>query len=415
MHLGDHHELSHHRFRLKFTELNEIYIFNSLRSLAFSFVTIFIPIYLLSLGYTIQAILSYYIIFYLFEAFTEFISVHLIRFLGPKHVITLSVPFVITHFFLLQTLSRYNWPLYFVALTGAIALGLYWQAYHYDFSKSKRRSTATKDVSRSYFLLYFTMMIAPLVGGILSDSFGIYITFTVVIALLLLGTLVLFKTGERHCRKRAVNFKLINFREIRGDIISRFGLGWEVSASMVIWPLFIYLILESYQSVGLVTSVSMILAMAAVYLVGKKVDRSKETKIEIIKMSSITKSMVYIFKIFVTSIFAVYAVNIFRAITGAILNVNLDSEYYLRADEKSRSEYIFVIETVIDISRAIFFLILLVASYYFSVRGIAVLGFLLGSIGAIMASFMTVTMNNKMVNNKKIKVLPRPQKRSSNA
>ena len=99
MNQGGHQELRHHHFRLKYTELNEIYIFNSLRALAFSFITIFIPIYLLDLGFTIQSIFLYYISFYLMEALFESASVRLIRIFGPKHVIAISVPFLFIHFF----------------------------------------------------------------------------------------------------------------------------------------------------------------------------------------------------------------------------------------------------------------------------------------------------------------------------
>jgi MFS family permease len=397
MHQGDQQELRHHHFRLKYTELNEIYIFNSLRTLAFSFITIFIPIYLLSLGFTIQSIFIYYISFYLMESLCESVSVRLIRILGPKHVIALSVPFMFIHFFLLQTLSQYNWSLWVVAITGAIALGLYWQAYHYDFSKAKRRKSAGKDVSRSYALVFFMSAFAPFIGGYVSDNYGVFMTFMIVIFLLLVGTLALFKTGDNHSRARKIDLSLLDFNEIKKDIVARAGLGWEASASMIIWPLFIYLIFDNYQSIGAVTSISMLAAMFIVHFIGKKVDIKPDSKPKIIKFGSSLKSIVYLLKVFVSTVLGVYLINIVRSAVGAFLLVGWDSEYYLHADEESRSEYLYVMELVIDFARALYFIILLVASFYLSYRNVLLLGFLMGSFGALVAGIMPLSKREEKI------------------
>ena len=154
MHMGDHHELYHHHYRLKFTELNEIYIFNTLRSLAFTFIAYFIPIYLLLTQGDIKLVFLYYAILYGGEAVVEPIATKLIRHIGPKHTIALSVPFLLIHFFFLQTLSIYDWSVWLLGITGSIGLALFWQAYHYDFSKAKRKKKVTGDVTTQYIMIY---------------------------------------------------------------------------------------------------------------------------------------------------------------------------------------------------------------------------------------------------------------------
>lgn len=388
--LEGHQELRHHKFRFKFTKLNGIYIFNSIRSLAFSLIGIFIPIYFLNLGFSASFILFYFVLFFLVEALTGFFSVRLIRFLGPKRVIILSLPFAILHFALLQMVDNYTWLAHVAAITGAISLGLYWQAYHYDFSRCKKHNSATKDVSRAFLLLYFAMMISPVVGGFIIDRIGASSVFLLVIFLLLLGSFALFSCGEKYCVNRKIDFKRINFKELRGDMLSRFGLGWEVSASMIIWPIFIYLVLGNYLGVGLVFTVSMFFAMITAYLIGKKPNSHPSKKAKIIKTAAFLKAIAYLVKIFSFSVFFVYAINITRSVLGSVLNINLDSEYYLHADKNSRSEYIFLMEFVMHISRAIFFSLLLLASFYFSLRGVMIFGLIMGGVGAILATAMPV-------------------------
>jgi len=411
----DYHEIRHHHFRIKYTELNEIYIFNTLRSLAFSLIVIFIPIYLLVLGYSIQVVFSYYIFFYIVKAVTEFFSIYLIRFFGPKHIIAAAVPFMLVHFFMLQTLGKYNWPLFLVAFFGAVAIGLYWQSYHYDFSRSKSKKKAGRDVSRSYFFIYLTAIAAPFIGGYLSDNFSIVITFWVVIFLLLLGSLALFKTKEKYIKKRKIDLKRIKIKEIKRDMISYAGVGWEVGASMIVWPLFIYLILGNYQSVGAVTSISTLGALATVYLIGKKSDKSPGNKLKYIKYGSLFKSLIYLLKIFVVTSIGVYLINIIRSTVGAIFSVGWDSEYYLHADEQSRSEYIYIMETAVDLSRAFMFLSLLIVSFFFSLETVLIIGFIFGSFGAIISGVMPLAKCELGLNKNNLKLMPRPQRRSTSA
>lgn len=413
MHKGDFHFVRHNHFKIKYTELGEIYIFEILRSLAFTFIVIFIPIYLFNLHYSIKVILLYYFFFYFVEGFVEPITLMLIRHFGPKHSIAASVPFTLIHFWMLKTLPVYHWPLALLAVTGAFGVGFFWQAYHFDFSKSKRKKTTTTDISRLYVTLSLLSAVIPFFGGYIATHYGEGVVFSIVIALLLMGTLVLFKTSDKSPKSSKINLKKLKFKAISKDLIAYAGYSWETTVSMIFWPLFIYFILKNYQSVGMVTTASVLVSVFIMNYVGKRSDDIAGKRQKYIKVGGVTKAIIYVFKTLVSTIFGVYAINISRAIANSISMTPWISEYYLHADEESRREYLFVMELCSDITRAVMFLVTFAVAHYLSLEGVLIFGLLTGGLGALLAALMPPAKSEVDLTDAKIRVMPRPVKKAA--
>ena len=121
MSLSDHQMTQHQLFRIKHTELNEIFFVMSLRSFVCSMISIFVPIYLLLLGYSLFDILILHIVMYSTEMVFEYVSASYIAEVGPKHTIALSLIPLIAHFWMLSTLPSYHWPLWFIVFISIIA------------------------------------------------------------------------------------------------------------------------------------------------------------------------------------------------------------------------------------------------------------------------------------------------------
>jgi hypothetical protein len=65
------------------------------------------------------------------------------------------------------------------------------------------------------------------------------------------------------------------------------------------------------------------------------------------------------------------------------------SEFYSRADEEPRTEYILGMEIAVDIARALGFAILMFATYFLPFIWVLYLGILLGVVGAFLTMFIT--------------------------
>ena len=221
-----HTALTHQFFRLRFTELNEIYAAMSLRTLGLSLIGIFIPIYLYVNHYSLRDIMFLYLMMFGAEIAFEYFSARMIREIGPKHLIAISMPFVIVQLWLYSTLPLYHWPLWLIAVAGGIGMAFFWQAYHYDFSISKHRRKASREVSKVYILLAVTSALAPFLGGVIATNFGTNWLYLVVLIIISCSALPLLKTSEPHKPIGGFDLKKIKIKSIRRDIISYIGDGW---------------------------------------------------------------------------------------------------------------------------------------------------------------------------------------------
>jgi len=320
---------------------------------------------------------------------------------GPKHSIALSMPLLFVHFILLQSLPTYHWPIWLLSLTGSISVALFWQAYHLDFAKAKHNSSAAKEVSRLFIMLTLVGAFAPFVGGTIASEFGISILFILVLAILFLAIIPLFQTGEPHIEKK-LDLKKLYFKKIANQLIAYGSAGYESSASMIIWPLFIFLILGTYQKVGFVTSIALLFMIAIAYVLGKRAD--KEIKTKYIKVGGFFNGIIYFLKITASTILHVFFFNFASSISHSIITTPFDTEYYLHSDEGSKSEYIFMMEISIAVIRILFFGMLYILSFYFEQKTILVIGLLFAGVASFLMTLMPPAKSEIEIKDKTIKI-----------
>ncbi len=385
MSISDHQLVQHQMFRIKHTEINEIFLVMSMRSFVCSMISIFVPIYLLSLGYSLRDVLVLHLVMFVTELSFEFVSASYISKVGPKHAIALSMPPLIAHFWMLSTLPAYHWPLWFIGLCGGIALALYWQGYHYDFSRSTKKKDATRDVSKMYIILAVLGAVAPLAGGLIASRFGFGVLYLIVIAMLALVFTPLLKKSELHTGA-PIDLSKIKLGNISRDLISYGGAGIEASVSLVFWPLFVYASVKSYQSVGFITSAALVMTIIVTYLVGKRVNNANRHRF--ITTGSLLDGFIFVLVTFVDTFVQIISLNMARSLVSSLRQAPYTSEYYLHADENSRQEYIFAMESAIDAAKIIFYAILIALSYFLNDKTLIIVGLLSGAAGAMAAGLM---------------------------
>jgi MFS family permease len=401
---GSSQSISHHFWRLKYTELNEIFAFMSLRSFALSLVSIFIPIYLYVSGYGFNGLATFYLVMFTVELIFEFPVAVFIKRFGPKHLIALSTPFLLTHFMMLLTIKNYNWPLWSLAFTGGLSLALYWQSYHYDFSRAKHRKKTSIEIGKLYITVAILGVLAPFVGGLIATKFGIEWVYGAVIIILTSGIGILFKTTDTNFRPGKLNFGNIKLGEISGDMIAYGGYMIEACASLQIWPLFLFLIVRSYEKVGLVTSTALLVTIITTYYVSKNSDRNG--RMQYLRSGGFLSGIVSFLKIFVVSLPQAFGINIFKSFANSIQASPFVSEYYIHADEESRSEYIYLMESANDLSKIFLYGFLLVLLLFLPEDSVIIIGLLMGAIGAFVSMLMPPAKCEicGQIENKKIKL-----------
>lgn len=378
--------MQHQLFRIRFTELNEIFAVMSLRSFVTGMIGMFVPIYMYTIGFPLSDIFLLHVYMFSAELAFEYVAARIISRLGPKHAIAISMPFLVAHFWMLSTVKAYGWPIWLIAVMGGISFALYWEGYNYDFSRSKTKGGVTKDISKLYIMLAILGAIAPFVGGSIATYYGFGVLYTIVLVMLLLVFLPLIWFKEKHIARNFRLSRMSNLGAISRDLISYGGSGMEASVAITVWPLFVFAIVGTAQKVGFITSIALVLTIMVTYIVGKRVNNHNRHKY--IQAGGLMDGVIYMLVIFVDSFGQVLSLNFARSLVGSLRSAPFISEYYMHADEQSRAEYIYTMESAIDFFRICMFGMLYLLTMAFPDAWVLVVGLAFGAAGSWMTSLM---------------------------
>lgn len=392
-----YHHIRHH-LSARDTELNSVYIAMSLKTFAFSLIVLFIPIYLYNLGYSFRVILTYFAFVYLLCSVGEYVAGLLVSRYGSRYILAISFPLMAISFMFLLTLGTYHWPLWFLAFIAALPQPLFWIPYHDNFSKAKHKKTAGKEIGKLGILVAIFGALGPIIGGVVAEEFGMQVTIAISTIILLAAIPPLFR-GKEIVRKRPMNMSNFAIKRNWRDMIAYGGYGIEASASMVLWPFFLFLIIGTYKGVGFIATFALLLTISVMIFAGKVTDKYEKKKV--LRVGGALNFIIGISRVVVSSIGGAYFVNTISSISQVFLHVPFVSEYYLRADEEPRTEYIVGMEMVVDFARGFGFLVLVLGTFFLETRWILVMGISMGAIGALLSTLMTSPEKKK---NRSIKV-----------
>jgi len=344
-----------HFFRNR--ELNELYISISIRAFAVSLIGVFIPIYFYQQGYTFFSIFLFYAVWSLTHLLFSIPSAKISSKLGLKRSILLSIPFLILFFFFLYSLENFNWPLPILSILIGLSTSLFWLSYHVDFAKFSNKKNRGKQVGFSKIIIAVFSVLGPIVGGIILTFVGFGILFIIVSVLLIGSVIPLFFSREIH---ESSSFSLKGF--FRGqkikDILSYVGFGIEGKIGAVVWPLFIFIFIfsEKYISLGLVSSLTLGVALISVIFIGKFSDIYRR---KILKIGSVFNAIIWIVKSFIITPVQVFITDAFYGVSRVTMDVPFDAINYDKAKEEERVKIILQREMYTHLGIILLFLVLM--------------------------------------------------------
>ena len=258
-------------------EISELYVSVAIKNFAFSMITIFEPIFIYLLYDSLAIVFAYYAIAYTLYFFTAPIGAKAAAKYGFEHCIFYSIPFGILYFLTLSQLASFPWLAFVAIIFMVMYKTLFWPSYHTDFAHYGVSGYKGREISALSFILTIATILGPIVGGVILVNFGFQILFIVVSLVSLISVIPLFATREQfephHFSYRDSFRRLLKpyGHYKRKDSISFFGFGEEVIAAIG-WPIFIFLIIEKFDLMGILFSI-VILSISVISLyMGKLAD-----------------------------------------------------------------------------------------------------------------------------------------------
>jgi hypothetical protein len=327
--MDNHHNHFWWRF-FPHKELTQIYVSAALRSFAISLIALFVPLYLhVELGYSMPTTLYFFIFYSVILAICTPLAAKFSSKFGLKHSILLSVPLYLAFILALYLLPVWNFPLPLVAALFGASVSFYWVGMHLVFHHASDKKNRGAEFGKRAGVSILATMSGPLIGGLLIKFVGFRIVFVLVSLILLLSSLFLFLSKEDYI-KYHFNFRSLFDKNHWQYPLVFMARGMRSMAAGVVWPLFIFVILNDYLSLGFVGFLLSGLSAILVLIMGKFSDHTSKRKI--ILWTTGFESLSWFLRAFVSTVGQVMGVTIFGGITYGAMESPLGALEYDNAN-----------------------------------------------------------------------------------
>ncbi|MEK7603475.1 MAG: MFS transporter [Patescibacteria group bacterium] len=294
-----------------FDELSELYVAVMLRGLAISMTGLFVPLYMLLLGYSPLDVCVLVAWFFSYRIILDITAAYVIAAIGPKHTMLIGYVFQILSTISFVLLSYAALPLWLLGLLWGASATFFFVPFHVDFSKVKHSEHGGKELSYVNIMERVGSLLGPVVGGLIASLFGGQYLFLVAGGVLLLGLIPLFQSAEPVRIHQKLSFASLDVSKLKRDFSSHVAFGLENTLSMLLWPLFLAATVlvgtRSYVQFGVILSVSFMISIVSARIVGRKIDRREGQSV--LRYNAWLNAILHLIRPFVSNFGGAFAVN----------------------------------------------------------------------------------------------------------
>lgn len=269
----------------------------SLNSFAMYLIGIFIPIYLLKLGYSFQIVILYLMIHHSMILVSAFGSVYVANKIGLVGSLKLRFVFLFVYLFFLYSLADQPWLLFIIPIISGMEAAFYWEPLNILFVRHTKKEKMGTAISKFYALPRAFTLLSPIVGAFIATYFGFPVLFIVAIFIFIIAIMPILSL-----RSEKTNFVFTwnRFREIYKnnkhyfipEIIENL-----TEDAVVIWSIFIYLELLSVVKVGIIGTLTELATIFFTLTLGKLTDNWNRRKL--MRVGALLVTLIWVFNFFI--------------------------------------------------------------------------------------------------------------------
>ncbi len=324
--------------------LYHLFLHQFIRGLAFSLVGVFIPIYLLTLGYSFTNVLVYFLIFHIVTFVFTPIALLSAKKTGYKPLIIASACFVVLFLISLNFLEQLNIPIMLIALIVGIENAFYFIPLHAFFTRLTDNQMRGRQFSTYSIIGQIAGLLGPLVGALIATFLGFSYLFYIAIFFILISAIPLFylenvmpqtKLDTSRIPKLIKKNKFFFFGTILDNV--------RGETEGLIWPIFVYLSLKSLISIGWISALVGIGTILFTFLIGSFHD--KKGKYLFLRLGAVLYAVLWLMRIYFDLPIMLYTLSLFAGFFSLMIAVPYNAIFYDKAAEKKDpDEFILFIE-----------------------------------------------------------------------
>lgn len=244
----------------------------SVNDFALGLVSVFIPIYLLDLGYSTQTVFIWILVLFISFIFTIFLSIYLTNNIGFINTFYLRFIILLSHLGLLFLLPDYTYLLFIIAILTGVEWALFWIPFNILFIRNTLQAKTGVALSKLFAYPKILSMFSPVVGAFIVTRFGFPTLFAtsmivVLLAIIPIITLKSEKTNFQFTIKQAVGIYSKYKSFFKTEVLAR--LAEDTGA---VWSVFVYLQLANKFDVGIVNTTAGVAGIFFILTIGKLTD-----------------------------------------------------------------------------------------------------------------------------------------------
>lgn len=214
---------------------------------------------------------------------------------------------------------------------------LFWIPYHVDFAIFTNTGKRGGQVGLLLSTITLLGVAGPMLAGYIIEVSSMQVLFFIAIITYALGMIpfaTVPRTNEKFSWSYARSWKELFAKKNRAVVWASIAAGAEDTIGIVIWPIFIFLLLDGdYFKVGALSSLIVGATVLMQYMFGHYLDRFGK-KHQMLKVGSILYALGWIVKIFVITSFHVFVAGLYHKITKVVTDTSYDAIFYdLAADQ----------------------------------------------------------------------------------
>jgi hypothetical protein len=334
-------------------DIQRVYISHTLNSVALSIIGVYIPAYLLTLHYSLAEVIYYFAVSHVSGLMICFLLyIPLMKHGGLIKLFKLNYPLQILQLFLLFWLQYNKFPLEIAAIAYGAANYAYWIPLNLLFVRHSEHKDMGSNLAKFYALPQLFGIVGPLIGALLIPFMGFWPVFVLTAVGLVFSYLPLNKINHDNFTIN-LNFSKAVKRISRNKSLFLFEAFDNIlEESEWFWAIYVFLIIGSLQTPGIVGSLTAIGGAFFTFAVGKFANKHDK---KIIPIAAVFLLGIYVFRIFVADALPAYVLTIIASFIFTLFLVSYFSTIYRTIKNDDEEEFILLREIPTVLGRLVVF------------------------------------------------------------
>ncbi|HMA77817.1 MAG TPA: MFS transporter [Candidatus Paceibacterota bacterium] len=246
----------------------------------------------------------------------------------------------------------------------------HWVPYHVDFTLFTHTGERGRVVSLSFATISFMGVVGPILAGYIIDQSGYNTLFGIVLVLLIAATIsyaFVPETPTHFSWEYLQTWRNLFAKKNIAVTIGEFAAGAEVVVSLIVWPIFLYTLLDgNVLEVGALSTVIVGLTIVIQLALGKYLDKEKGSSEKTLGWGSKLNAVGWVARIFVLSATHVFFVGLFHNVVRMFTRTPFQAILYDMSAEQGKyvDEFTVLREMANHSGRALSLLTIAVLSLY---------------------------------------------------